>query len=393
MSENKRHRQTAIIRTRIDASGHREQQTALYMTSGFNYEDAESARAVYAGEAPGYVYSRWENPNNDEFLARLCLLEEADSGLTTASGMAAIFTVLAGLLNSGDHVVATRAIFSATNQILERILPRWGIRFSYLDGTAPETWEAAFEPQTRLCFIETPSNPRLELVDIARMSALCRAHEVPLAVDNTFATPILQRPLALGADLVVHSTTKFIDGQGRSIGGAIVGDRFLCDELIQFAHTVGPTLSPFNAWILSQALELLPLRMARHNENGLAVAAWLDEQPGISAVYYPFHAAHPQFELARRQMSGGGGMVSCELAGGLDHGRRFLDALQLCDISPNLGDSRTIVTHPASTTHSKLSAAQREAAGISPGLVRISVGLEHVDDIIADLSQALAAAG
>ncbi len=389
MKKESQHLETAIIRARVAASENREQVTPIYVTSGFNFEDAEQARAVYAGERAGYVYSRWESPNSDELVMRICILEGAEAGLTTGSGMSAIFTILAGLLNSGDHVAAARALFSATSQVLDGILPRWGIERSYFDGTDPDTWEQAFRPQTRLCIIETPSNPGLELVDIARLSALCRARDVLLVVDNTFATPILQQPLSLGADLVVHSTTKFLDGQGRTIGGVIAGDRFIVDELIQFARTTGPTLSSFNAWLLSQALELLPLRMARHSENGLALAQWLETRADVTAVRYPYLPSHPQFELAQRQMSSGGGIVTFEVSGGIDRGRRFLDALQLFDIVANLGDARSIATHPASTTHSKLSDEQRLAAGISAGLVRVSVGLEHIDDIVADIEQAL----
>lgn len=381
--------ETSIIRTRAAASGHNEQVTPIYLTSGFNFENAEQARAVYAGEEPGYLYSRWKNPNNDELIARLCVLEGAEDGLTAASGMAAVFTILAGLLNSGDHLVATRALFSATNQILDGILPRWGIERSYFDGADPGSWEQAFRPQTRLCIVESPSNPALALVDIARLSELCRARDVVLVVDNTFATPILQQPLALGADLVVHSTTKFLDGQGRTIGGLIAGSSELVDELLQFARTVGPTLSSFNAWVLSTALELLPLRMERHSANGLALATYLENRPDVSAVFYPYLPSHPQHELALKQMSAGGGIVAFEVAGGLERGRRFLDALQLFDIVANLGDARSIATHPASTTHSKLSEEQRLAGGISSGLVRVSVGLEHQDDIIADIEQAL----
>ncbi len=386
------HMETRTIRTRATATANREQLTPLYMASGFYFENAEQARTVYSGEKPGYVYSRWENPNTDELTERLCALEGAEAGLAVASGMAALFTVLAGLLNSGDHVVASRAIFGATHQILTGVLPRWGISHSYGEPDDVASWAALFRPETRLCIVETPSNPGLALVDIAAVSALCRERDVVLVVDNTFATPALQRPIEHGADLVVHSTTKFLDGQGRTIGGAIVGERFVMDELIRFAHQTGPTMSPFNAWLTSQALELLPLRMAQHSANALALAGWLEAQPQVASVRYPFLPSHPQHELATRQMSAGGGIVTFELAGGLESGQRFLDALVMCDIVANLGDVRTIVTHPASTTHSTLTADEQLAAGITPGLVRVSVGLEHIDDIVADLGQALAQA-
>lgn len=392
MTTGNDHSETRIIRTRIPASDNREAVTPIYMASGFTFDDAEQARAVYSGEQPGYVYSRWENPNTDELVARLCVLEEAEAGIAVASGMAAIFTVLAGLLNSGDHALASRSIFGATHQVLTGVLPRWGISHTFADPADLAGWPALFRPETRLCIVETPANPGLELVDLAALAELCQERDVVLVVDNTFATPVLQRPLTLGADLVVHSTTKFLDGQGRTIGGAILGDRFLIQELTRFAHQIGPTMSPFNAWVISQALELLPLRMAKHSENALALAQWLEDNDRVRNVRYPFLPSHPQADIARRQMSAGGGIVTFEVAGGLETGRRFLNALQLGDIVANLGDVRTMATHPAGTTHSSLSAAEQLAAGITPGLVRVSVGLEHIDDIIADVAQALIAA-
>lgn len=384
------HVETQVIRRRTAAGPHREQVTPIYLASGFTFPDAETARAVYLGEQPGYVYSRWENPNNDELVARLCALEGAEAGLPMASGMAALFTVLAGLLNTGDHVLAARSLFSATHLVLTTILPRWGITHTYVDSESPEeSWAESFRPETRLCLVETPSNPGLTLVDLARVAALCRERGVHLMVDNTFATPAIQLPIALGADLVVHSTTKFLDGQGRTIGGVVVGDKFLIDELTQFAHQTGPTLSPFNAWLLSQSLETLILRMERHCANALALAQWLQGVPEVESVRYPFLPSHPQYELARRQMTAGGGMVTFSVAGGLEAGRRFLNALTMCDIVANLGDARTTVTHPASTTHSGLTEEERRAVGITPGLIRVSVGLEHIDDIIGDIEQAL----
>ena len=383
------HVETQVIRRRTAAGPLREQVTPLYMASGFTFPDAATARAVYAGEQPGYVYSRWETPNGDELIDRMRVLEGAEAGIAMASGMAALFTVLAGLLNSGDHVLAARSLFGATHQVLTTILPRWGIAHTSADGERIETWAEHFRPETRLCLVETPSNPGLALVDLAALAALCRARGVYLVVDNTFATPILQRPIALGADLVVHSTTKFLDGQGRTIGGVVLGDAFIMKELTHFARQTGPSLSPFNAWLLSQSLETLPLRMARHCENALALAEWLEGRLGVATVCYPFLPSHPQYELARRQMSAGGGLVAFELAGGLAAGRRFLDGLRMANIVANLGDARTTATHPASTTHSSLSEDERRAVGITPGLIRVSVGLEHIDDIIADVAQAL----
>ena len=392
MTTKKQHLQTRIIRTRAPQSAEREQITPLYMNSGFSFENAEQARDVYAGDEPGYVYGRWQTPNTDELIARMCLLEEAQAGLTTSSGMAAIFTALAGLLHSGDHVVSARALFGATSQVLTQILPRWGISHSTFEGALPETWAAAFQPNTKVCMIETPSNPALALVDIARLAELCRARNVVLVVDNTFATPVVQRPLTLGAHLVAHSTTKFLDGQGRTMGGILLGEQAVLDELISFARTIGPVLSPFNAWVLSQSLETLPLRMERHCANALTLARWLDDRTteDIQQVRYPYLPSHPQHELALQQMSAGGGIVTFEVAGGIERGRRFLDALELCDIVANLGDARTIATHPASTTHSRLAEEERLAMGITPGLVRVSVGLEDQEDVIADVAQALA---
>lgn len=382
--------ETRIIRTRARASQYREQVTPIYMSSGFTFDSAEQARAVYGGEQPGFVYTRWDNPNSAELVARLCAMEGAEAGLPMASGMAALFTILAGLLNSGDHVVASRSLFGATHQLLTTILPRWGIAHTYADCELTETWPSLFRPETRLCLVETPSNPGLTLVDLAWVAELCRQRDVLLVVDNTFATPVIQRPLALGADLVVHSTTKFLDGQGRTIGGVVLGDRLVINELTHFARQTGPTLSPFNSWLLSQALETLPLRMERHCGNALALATWLSGRAGVASVRYPFLASHPQAELARRQMRGGGGIVTFDIAGGLAAGQRFLDKLKMCDIVANLGDARTTVTHPASTTHSALTDGERRAVGITPGLIRVSVGLEHIDDIIADIDQAIA---
>lgn len=388
---SQKHDETRAIHERVAGGNHNEQVTPIYMTSGFLFEDAEQARAVYAGEEPGYVYSRWENPNTDELVAKMRALEGADAGIATASGMAAIFTALAGLLNSGDHVLASRSIFSATHQILTSTLPRWGISHTYADNERPETWPDLFRPETRVCLVETPSNPVLTLVDLPWLAGLCRERGVILVVDNTFATPAVQRPIALGADLVIHSTTKFIDGQGRTIGGLLVGDEFLVKELTQFTRRTGPTLSPFNAWLLSRSLETLSLRMERHCANALALARWLEGQPGVAAVFYPFLPSHPQHELARRQMSAGGGIVTFEVAGGLPAGRAFLNALKLSGILANLGDARTIATHPASTTQSAMTEGEQRAVGVTPGLIRVSVGLEHIDDIIADMARGLVA--
>lgn len=381
--------ETAVIRTQVPASPHREHATSIYMTSSFTFEDAEHARALFAREVEGSVYSRYSNPNVDEFVERMCVLEAAEDGVAVASGMSAAFTAFAGLLNSGDHVLAARSIFGSTHQILTQILPRWGITHSYGDLLTPEAWATLVQPNTRLCYVETPSNPALDLIDLAWLADFCHARDILLMVDNIFATPVLQKPMDLGADLVMHSATKYIDGQGRGIGGIILGRRRLIEDIRFFARHSGPALSPFNAWMFSKSLELLPLRMERHCDNAERLADFLAGHPQVAFVKYPHHPSHPQYALAQRQMMRGGGIVTFGVRGGLPQGRRFLDALRLCSLTANLGDTRTIATHPASTTHSALSEEERQAVGILPGLVRISVGLEHADDIIADVARAL----
>jgi O-succinylhomoserine sulfhydrylase len=384
------HPETLAVRTQAPRSGAREHSVPLYLTSSFVFDDAEQARALFADEVPGNIYSRYSNPNADEFVEKLCLLEGAEEGVATASGMAAVFATLGALLSAGDHVVAARALFGSTHQLLTRVLPRWGIASTYVDATAgTEAWAAALRPATKLVFVETPSNPGLEVIDLAALAALCRSRGVVLAVDNCFCTPALQRPIDFGADLVVHSATKFIDGQGRALGGAVVGPRALVADVRYFTRHTGPSISPFNAWLLSKSLETLALRMERHSANALRVAGALERHPGVERVRYPFLAGHPQHDLARRQMRDGGGVLTLVVRGGIDGARRFVDALRLVSHSPNLGDTRSIATHPASTTHSKLTEAERLAVGIAPGLVRISVGLEHPDDVTDDLTQAL----
>ena len=381
--------ETAVIRTQTPSSPHREHATSIYMSSSYRFESAEQARAMFAKEEDGYIYTRYGNPNVTEFIDKMCLLEGADAGLALASGMSAVYSALAGLLNSGDHVLASRSVFGSTHQLLTRILPRWNISHSYAEIAQPETWAALVQPNTRLCIVETPSNPALDLIDLTWLGEFCRTHDIILIVDNVFATPILQRPLDFGANLVMHSATKFIDGQGRGIGGVLVGEQFLIDDLTFFTRHSGPSLSPFNAWLFSKSLETLALRIERHCDNAEKLTDWLTNSSQVTAVKYPHHPSHPQYELALRQMKRGGGIVTFEIKGGLEQGRRFLDALQMSSLTANLGDSRTIATHPASTTHSSLTEAERQAVGITPGLVRISVGLEHSDDIIADIAQAL----
>lgn len=381
--------ETAAIRTQAPITAEREHSVPLFLTSSFRFDDAEHARALFTEEVSGNIYSRYSNPNTDEFVHKLCLLEGGDDGIATATGMAAVFTALAARLASGDHVVASRALFGSTHQILTRILPKWGVTFDYVDGPDTDAWQAAVRPNTKMLFVETPSNPGLELIDLAWLGAFARERAIDLVVDNCFATPYLQRPLDFGATAVVHSATKFIDGQGRVLGGAIVGSKAFVADCRFFARHTGPAMSAFNAWVLSKSLETLAVRMDRHCQNALAVAQHFEGHASLESVLYPFLPSHPQYALARAQMSQGGGVVVFVVKGGLAAGQRVLNAVTLCSHSPNLGDTRTIVTHPASTTHSKLTAAERAAVGISDGLIRVSVGLEHVSDIIADLSKAL----
>lgn len=384
------HFETLAIRAQAPVSPEREHSVPLYLTSSFRFDDAEHARALFSEEVAGNIYSRYANPNTDEFVRKVCLLEGAADGVATASGMSAVFTALAARVSSGDHIVSARAIFGSTHQLFTRVLPKWGVTSDYADMAVPESWERLIKPNTKLLYVETPSNPGLELIDLSWLGALARSRNIPLVVDNCFATPYLQRPLAHGASVVVHSATKFMDGQGRALGGVIVGDAEYIADCRFFARHTGPAMSAFNAWVLSKSLETLAVRMDRHCRNALAVATHFEGHPAVESVRYPFLPSHPQHALARRQMSQGGGIVVLVLKGGLEAGRRFLDRVKLVSHSANLGDTRTIVTHPASTTHSKLSPAERDAVAITDGLIRVSVGLEHEEDIISDLEQALA---
>ena len=384
--------ETLAIRTQAPTTPQREHSVPLYLTSSFRFDDAEHARALFADEVSGNVYSRYANPNTDEFIQKLCLLEGGADGIATASGMAAVFTAIASRVSAGDHVLAARAVFGSTHQLFTRVLPKWGIQCEYVNGTDHDAWQNGIRANTRMLFIETPSNPGLELIDLPWLGALARDRGVDLVVDNCFATPYLQRPLPFGATATVHSATKYMDGQGRVLGGAIVGDQSFIADCRFFARHTGPAMSAFNAWLLSKSLETLAIRMDRHCANALQIATHFEGHSALDSVRYPFLPSHPQHELARRQMTQGGGIVVLIVKGGLNAGRRFLDAVTMCSHSPNLGDTRTIVTHPASTTHSKLTVAERAAVGISDGLVRVSVGLEHVDDIVADLEGALVAA-
>ncbi len=381
--------ETNAIRTQVPRTLLREHSVPLYMTSSFVFDDAEQARALFADEIPGNIYTRFSNPNNTEFIEKMCLLEGAEDGIATASGMSAVFTSMAALLKSGDHLLVSRSVFGSTHQILTMILPKWGITHTYADIDKPEQWESLIQKNTKMIFIETPSNPALDIIDLEWIGALAKKHNVLLNVDNCFCTPYLQQPISYGADIVIHSGTKYLDGQGRVIGGIIVGRKDLIKDVRFFARHSGPSLSPFNAWILSKSLETLSIRMERHCENATKLAQYLEKHTEIEFVKYPFLASHPQHKLALKQMKLGGGIVTFVVKGGIDRGRKFLNSLQMLSHTANLGDTRSIATHPASTTHSKLSEAERVAVGILPGLIRISVGLEHIDDIIADVEQAL----
>lgn len=392
MSEQKKmgYSETDAIRTQQDRSEFREHSVPIYMTSSFVFEDAEQARALFADEIPGNIYTRFSNPNNTELINKLCLLEGTEDGIATASGMAAMYISMASLLKSGDHVLASRSVFGSTHQILNTIFPKVNISHTYADITeSKESWEAKIQPNTKMIFVETPSNPALDLIDLEWLGQLAKKHNLILNVDNCFATPYIQNPARWGAHLVTHSATKFIDGQGRVIAGAVLGTKELIKEVRFFARHTGPSLSPFNSWILSKSLETLAVRMERHCQNALQLASYLEKNSEIVKVKYPFLPSHPQHALAKKQMKHGGGLVTFEVKGGVDRGRKFLNSLKMISHSANLGDTRTIATHPASTTHSKLTDAERSAVGILPGLIRVSVGLEEINDIIADIQQAM----
>ncbi|MBT1696895.1 aminotransferase class I/II-fold pyridoxal phosphate-dependent enzyme [Fulvivirgaceae bacterium PWU4] len=389
----KKHFETDAIRQQHERSSFREHAVPVYLTSSFVFDDAEQARAMFADEITGNIYSRYSNPNTNELIEKLCTMEGTEDGIATASGMAAMYASMAALLKSGDHVLACRSVFGSTHQILNTIFPKVGITHTYADVNEPETWEAKIQPNTRMIFVETPSNPALDIIDLEWLGKLAKKHNLILNVDNCFATPYIQNPAKWGAHIVTHSATKFMDGQGRVIGGAILGTKELIKEIRFFARHTGPSMSPFNAWILSKSLETLAVRMDRHCQNALALAQYLEKHKDVLKVKYPYLPSHPQHALAKKQMSAGGGLVTFEIKGGLDQGRKFLNALKMISHTPNLGDTRTIAIHPASTTHSKLTDAERGAVGITPGLIRIAVGLEHIEDIIADVQQAIEVSG
>lgn len=381
--------ESKAIRIQNERTGEKEHSTPLFLTSSFVFDNAEDMRAAFADEKDVNIYSRFSNPNVTEFEQKLAALEETEDCLATASGMSAITASFLAFLKTGDHLLACSSIFGSTHTVITKYLTRWGIEYSYADINKPETWEALIRPNTKMIFAETPTNPGLDLVDLEWLGQLARKHKILLNIDNCFATPALQQPAKFGADIVTHSATKFIDGQGRVMGGAVCGRKDLVKEVYLFCRATGPSLSPFNAWVLSKSLETLHLRMERHSENALKLAGLLEHHPSVKSVKYPWLLSHRQYEIARKQMKAGGGVVTFELKGGLEQGRKFLDAIKMCSLTANLGDTRTTVTHPASTTHAKLTEAERLSTGITPGLVRISVGLEHITDIVSDVEQAL----
>lgn len=380
---------TQAIRIQTERTNEMEHSTPMFLTSSFCFDDAEEMRATFADETDFNIYSRFSNPNVKEFTDKVCALEGAEAGYATASGMSAIFASFMALMKQGDHLLVCNAIFGSTHTVITKFLPKFGIEYSYFEADKPETWEALVRPNTKMIFIETPTNPGLDLVDMEKANALAKKHNLLFNVDNCFATPIGQRPIDFGADLVVHSATKWMDGQGRVLGGVIVGKKELIKDIYLFCRSTGPSLSPFNAWVLSKSLETLDVRMERHASNALTLAQKLEKHSAISWLKYPWLPSHPQHEIAKKQMTNGGGIVCFELKGGLEAGRKFLNKLKMLSLTANLGDTRSIASHPASTTHGKLTEAERAAVNITPGLIRISVGLEKVDDILADILQAL----
>lgn len=386
-----KHFETQSVRIASSASNQREHSAPIYLTSSFTFESAEEARQIFAEEKEGNIYSRYANPNSSDLIEKICAAEGTEDGITTASGMAAMFASMAALLQQGDHILAARSLFGSTHQLLTRVFPKWGISHTYGDIADIQNWEKLIRPETKMLFIETPSNPGLEIIDLEFAAALAKAHNLIFVVDNCFATPYLQQPAKYGADLVTHSATKYIDGQGRVLGGLILGSKELIKEVAFFTKHTGPALSPFNAWLLAKSMETLGVRMDRHCSNALKIAEYFQDSSDLDNICYPFLKSHPQYDLAIKQMTQGGGIITLTLKGGVSRVQQFIDHLQFISITSNLGDTRSIITHPATTTHSKLTEEERACVGITPGLVRLSVGLEHADDIIQDIEQALVA--
>jgi O-succinylhomoserine sulfhydrylase len=383
--------ETQAVRNQMERSQYGEHSASLYLTSSFVFDDAEDMRASFAEEKQRNIYSRFSNPNTSEFIHKVAQMEGAEDGVAFATGMGAIFATFATFLNAGDHVLSVRAVFGSTHTLFTKYFPKWNISTTYFNANEIDNLASLIQPTTKCIYVESPTNPGLDIVDLERLGQFAKAHQFLFIVDNCFATPYLQQPIAFGADLVIHSATKLMDGQGRVLGGITVGKKALIRELYLFARNTGASLSPFNAWVLSKSLETLSIRVDRHCENALFVAKKVEAHPRINWVKYPFLSSHPQYELAKKQMKAGGNIIAFEVEGGLEAGQRFINAIRLCSLSSNLGDSRTIVTHPASTTHSKLEESDQLAVGITKGMIRLSVGLEHPTDVWADIENALKA--
>jgi O-succinylhomoserine sulfhydrylase len=377
------------IRTQIERTAEKEHASPLFLTSSFCFDDAEEMRAAFADENDNNIYSRFSNPNVQEFVDKMCILEGAEAGYATSSGMSAVFASFMSVLKAGDHLLCCKAIFGSTHTVITKYLPKYGIEYTYVPADNPEEWESAIRPNTKMIFLETPTNPGLDIIDLEIAGKLSKKHGLILNVDNCFATPIAQLPIKYGADLVIHSATKWIDGQGRVLGGIVLGRKDLIKDIYLFCRSTGPALSPFNAWVLSKSLDTLEVRMERHASNALFLAQHLRNHEKISWLKYPFLDNHPQYAIAKKQMINGGGIICFELKGGLEAGRLFLDNLKMLSLTANLGDTRSIASHPASTTHAKLSEAERQEVNITPGLIRISAGLEKKEDILNDILDAL----
>ena len=384
--------ETNAIRAQINRSEFLEHSAPIYLSSSFIFEDAEDMRASFTEEKQRNIYSRFSNPNTSEFVEKVCQMEGAEDGLAFSTGMAAIYNTFAALLSSGDHIVSCSSVFGSTHTLFTKYFPKWNINTTYFNVNDVANIESYIKPNTKMIYAESPTNPAVDILDLEFLGQIAKKHNLILVIDNCFATPYLQQPIKFGAHIVVHSATKLMDGQGRVLGGIAVGKADLLREIYLFARNTGPSLSPFNAWMLSKSLETLAVRVEKHCENALALATFLESHSQVKQVKYPFLKSHPQYEIAQKQMKLGGNIVAIEVKD-LETGRKFLDAIRMCTLAANLGDTRTIVTHPASTTHSKLSVEDRNEVGITDGLVRISVGLENIQDIISDINQALNASG
>ena len=389
--KDSKHKETQSIRTQAERSVHKEHAVPIFMTSSYMFDSAEHAKGLFDDEVDGNIYGRYTNPNVAEFIEKMCLLEGTEDGFATSTGMASVFVSMASILEAGDHVLVCKSVFGSTIQITQSILAKWGIEHDFVDIKTPDNWESFIKPNTKMLVVETPSNPTLELIDLEWAGKLCKKHNILFNVDNCFATPYLQNPAEWGADIITHSATKFIDGQGRALGGIVLSTKEIIAKVRFFCRHTGPMMAPFNAWIFSRSLETLSIRMEKHSSNAMALSEHLESHAEIQEVMYPFLPSFPQYELAKKQMRLGGGLVSFVVKGGIEQGRRFLNSDHQLSHGVNLGDTRTIITHPASTTHAKLSEEERLQLGIVPGLIRISVGHEHIEDIIKEIDKALEA--